>query len=58
MYAISRLINDVISSSKELKREVILRLGYQNLNKGYRRLNNLIETGECPMSLKDMLPKA
>ena len=28
------------------------------MNKGYRRLNNLIETGECPMSLKDMLPKA
>ena len=36
----------------------MLSLGYQNINKGYRRLNNLIETGECPMSLKDMLPKA
>jgi len=58
MYAISKLINEVISSSKERKREVILRLDYKNLHKGYRRLNNLIETGECPMSLKDMLPKA
>lgn len=58
MYAISRLINDVISSSKHCKRNIVLSLGYQNINKGYRRLNNLIETGECPMSLKDMLPKA
>ena len=58
MYAISRLINDVISSSKHCKRNIVLSLGYQNINKGYRRLNTLIETGECPMSLKDMLPKA
>jgi len=58
MYAISRLINEVISSSKERKREVILRLDYKNLHKGFRRLNTLIETGECPISLKDMLPKA
>ena len=58
MYAISRLIHDVISSSKHCKRNIVLSLGYQNINKGYRRLNNLIETGECPMSLKDMLPKA
>ena len=58
MYAISKLINDVISSSNHCKRNIVLSLGYQNINKGYRRLNNLIETGECPMSLKDMLPKA
>jgi len=58
MYEISRLINDVISSSKHCKRNIVLSLGYQNINKGYRRFNNLIETGECPISLKDMLPKA
>ncbi len=58
MYAISRLINDVISQSKEAKRNVVLKLGYKNINKGYRRLNALIETGECPPFLKEKLPKA
>jgi len=58
MYKISKLVNEVISQSKERKREVVVSLGYKNLHKGYRRLNTLIETGECPMSLKDMLPKA
>jgi len=58
MYEISKLVNEVISQSKELKREVVLKLGYRNMNKGYRRFNILLETGECPMSLKDMLPKA
>ncbi len=58
MYAISRLITEVISTSKERKREAVIKLGYRNLNKGYRRLNTLIETGECPMPLRNKLPKA
>jgi len=58
MYAISKLINEVISQSKEAKRNVVLKLGYKNINKGYRRLNALIETGVCPLFLKEKLPKA
>ena len=58
MYAISKLINEVISSSKLRKREVVLSLGYKNLHKGFRRLNTLIETGECPQYIKDRLPQA
>ncbi|MGE5446348.1 MAG: hypothetical protein ACM3SR_17435 [Ignavibacteriales bacterium] len=40
MYEISKLINRVISGNKELKREIVLRLGYKNLDKGYRRLEH------------------
>ena len=58
MYEISRLINEVISQSNGRKREVILNLGYKNLNKGYRRLNTLLEKGECPAFIKENLPKA
>lgn len=58
MYEISKLINRVISGNKELKREVVLKLGYRNLDKGYRRLDYLIETGECPEPMKKMLPRA
>ena len=57
MYEISKLVNEVISQSKELKREVVLKLGYRNLNKGYRRLNALLETGECPEFIKERLPQ-
>lgn len=58
MYEISRLIKESISQSKELKRELVLQLGYRNLNKGYRRLNALLEKGECPEFIKENLPKA
>ena len=58
MYEISKLVNEVISQSKELKREVVLKLGYRNMNKGYRRLNALLETGECPEFIKERLPQA
>jgi len=55
MYEISKLINQVISGNKGRKREIVLNLGYKNLDKGYRRLYHLIETGECPEPKKKML---
>ncbi len=58
MYEISKLINQIISGKKERKREIVLKLGYKNLDKGYRRLYHLIETGECPEPIKKMLPTA
>ena len=58
MYQISKLINQVISGNKQRKREIVLKLGYKNLDKGYRRLYHLIETGECPEPIKKMLPTA
>ena len=58
MYEVSKLIIQVIGQSKETKREVVLKLGYKNLDKGYRRLYHLIETGECPEPIKKMLPTA
>jgi hypothetical protein len=57
-YQISKLINQVISGNKQRKREIILKLGYKNFNKGYRRLYHLIETGECLEPIKNMLPTA
>lgn len=33
-------------------------MGYKNLDKGYRRLYHLIETGECPEPIKKILPTA
>ncbi len=58
MYAIGRLICQVIGQSKEKKKEVVQKLGYQNLNKGYRRLKELIETGYCPEEMGKKLPFA
>jgi hypothetical protein len=58
MYEISKLINRVISGNKQPEREIVLKLGYKNLDKGYRRLYRLIETGECPEPMRKMLPTA
>jgi hypothetical protein len=58
MYEISKLINQVISGNKERKKDIVLKLGYKNLDKGYRRLYHLIETGECPEPMRKMLPTA
>src|ERR1700758_1378889 len=57
-YQISKLITQLISGNKQRKREIVLKLGYKNLDKGYRRLYHLIETGECPESIRKMLPTA
>jgi len=58
MYQISKLINQVISGNKERTREIVLKSGYKNLDKGYRRLYHLIETGKCPEPMRKMLPNA
>lgn len=58
MYQISKLINQIISGNKQRKREIVLKLGYKNLDKGYRRFYHLIETGECPEPIKKMLSTA
>jgi hypothetical protein len=58
MYEISKLINQVISGNKQRKREIVLGLGYKNLDKGYSQLYHLIESGECPELMRKMLPTA
>lgn len=58
MYEISKLINQVISGNKEIKREIVLKLGYKNLDKGYNQLFHLTETGKSPEPMKKMLPTA
>ena len=56
MYQISELIFRYLSDSKEDKLNIVKKLGYKNLNKGLRRLDKLIQTGECPDSLRKKLP--
>ena len=58
MYKISELILRYTSRSKEDKLNIVKKLGYKNLNKGFRRLDNLIQTGQCPDSLRKKLPTA
>jgi len=57
MYPISALILRYTSRSKEEKLNIVKKLGgYKNLNKGLRRLEHLIQTGQCPDSLREKLP--
>ena len=56
MYPISALILRYTSRSKEEKFNIVKKLGYKNLNKGLRRLEHLIQTGQCPDSLREKLP--
>ena len=58
MYKISELILRYTSRSKEDKLNIVKKLGYKNLNKGFRRLDTLIQTGRCPDSLRKKLPTA
>ncbi len=58
MYKISELILRYTSRSKEDKLNIVKKLGYKNLNKGFRRLDTLIQTGQCPDSLRKKLPTA
>ncbi len=58
MYKISELILRYTSRSKEDKLNIVKKLGYKNLNKGFRRLDTLIQTGQCPDSLRNKLPTA
>jgi hypothetical protein len=56
MYKISELVLRYTSRSKEDKLNIVKKLGYKNLNKGFRRLDTLIQTGQCPDSLRNKLP--
>jgi len=58
MYPISKLILRYTSRSKEDKLTIVKKLGYKNLSKGFRRLDHLIQTGQCPDSLRKKLPTA
>jgi hypothetical protein len=58
MYKISELVLRYTSRSKEDKLNIVKKLGYKNLNKGFRRLDTLIQTGQCPDSLRKKLPTA
>lgn len=58
MYPISKIILQAIDGCKENKLRIVKNLGFKNLSKGVRRLEHLINTGQCPDSLKDMLPFA
>jgi len=58
MYQISELILRYTSRSKEDKLTIVKKLGYKNLNKGLHRLDHLIQTGQCPDSLRKKLPTA
>jgi len=53
---ISALILRYASRSKEEKLNIVKKLGYKNLNKGLRRLDNFIQAGQCPESLREKLP--
>jgi len=56
MYPISALILRYTSRSKKEKLNIVNKLGYKNLNKGLRRLDHLIQTGQCPDSVREKLP--
>ena len=58
MYKISELILRYTSRSKEDKLNIVKKLGYKNINRGLRRLDTLIQTGQCPDSLRKKLPTA
>jgi len=56
MYPISALVLRYTTRSKKEKLNIVKNLGYKNLNKGLRRLDHLIQTGQCPYSLREKLP--
>ena len=58
MYPISKIILQAIDGRKENKLRIVKKLGFKNLNKGVRRLEHIIHTGQCSKSMRDMLPFA
>jgi hypothetical protein len=58
MYPISKLILQAIDGSKENKLRIVKKFGYKNLSKGIRRIDRLINTGQCPESMMDKFPFA
>ena len=49
--AVSRLIKERIAEFGITPAELVRRMGYSNVNKGMRRLDQ-IENGDCPSSYK------
>jgi hypothetical protein len=45
MNSIQILLNKVIRNDKEKKKKLINAMGYKNINKGFRRIDNCINTG-------------
>ena len=58
MYAIGKLIYQTIDRDKQKKQEVVEKLGYKNISKGLRRLDDLIKSGSCHKEIHDRLPFA
>lgn len=58
MYEIGKLLLELIKNNSERKTEIVKKLGYKNMNKGYRRLDKLIHSGECPVELRKKLAAA
>ncbi len=58
MYAIGQLITQVIGRDKKKKRQVVERLGDKKLNKGYRKLDELVRVGSCSTENLKNLPDA
>ena len=59
MFEISKLINHVIGGDRNRKLKVVAKLGFENdLFNGCRRLDNLVNTGECSEYLRKKLPEA
>jgi hypothetical protein len=58
MYPNSKIILQAINGSKENKLRLVKNLGFKNLNKGIRRLEHLIHTGQCPEPMRGKLPFA
>jgi len=59
MFEISKLINHVIGGDRNRKLKVVAKLGFENdLFNGCRRLDNLVNTGECTEYLRNKLPEA
>jgi hypothetical protein len=53
----SKLVSDAMKGREIAKGELVHRLGYSNLNKGRRRLEDFLESGEADPSFIEKLRK-
>ena len=58
MYEIGKLISRIIGGDRAKRTQIVKRMGYTNLSKGYRRLDTLIRTGCIPSELLPKLAQA
>jgi hypothetical protein len=57
MNSVQLLLNKVIGNDKQKKKDLIIALGYKNMNKGYRRLDRCVNSGFYDAELiEKMLP--